>query len=242
MHTFKQATYFVRDVLDHATDAQLQFSGMTPYERDRLLSRDVTFGKQYRESAATFHKFPSIIDNTSHIHFQRSMDLNDSLETAAHEQFHAARFWGNSASLTQTIMAPVTAVSIALHVANLITDLPLPHHVPSLFVWGCGLTLHGLNSMHNSYQEELEAFRFGYLFSPDTYKAKSDDAVLDCSYPFDPYKLRKKSNKSYPTSTERLDLYLHTKQECIGGNILFPDASPKAAFKEWRKQNGHILS
>lgn len=262
MITFPQAIHAARTVLANATDAQLTFAGLAARDRDALLAHAVILKDEKRTQEdidrakdpavseplhrAAFYPRESYDQKAACISYDPLLigDDPDSIaECAAHELFHASKFFGSNgwrfqsglkdAHLTFAMILGGGGIGYGLGFDTLagIAASYIGSASSCAFLW----RRNKMRDKH-SYDEEIGAFRFGYLFRQDLYDAQNimeyDEEMQQKDGKFKKFF----KNRPYPTNHKRVDLYNETKYEqmAVGGNALFPDGalSLRAAFSE----------
>lgn len=210
-------TIAVRHTLARASDKQLAHSNLTAEQRDKLLEKPVLLSLHEEDShLAEFSSKKSRdaqashISFNQHIHMQGINDFYTILKSAAHENFHAAKFWsGKSAHMLST---PVPMLLTGGGAAALLTSAFT--FSPELAIAGIQFTASGLYQLctephKNLHEEESGAHRFGYIFSDLTYRNGYHPKAPDKT------KAKKRLKPGYPSQIEQHSLFIATVKECI---------------------------
>ena len=237
MMDFENHLAYVSNTLALATDADLRGMRLLPQERDGLLAHEFSvaaLGPEANPSwAGAFMPEASYQSQCNVIHYRHyrddepeKFDAARSLTVAAHEIYHAAKFWSKPFSQqTRTGYGSSLAFGPAF-LAGLVKPLLSTANGSTLMTAGLATSavlFAGAASSHIRQQakinsarkkEELQAFRFGYLFNPDCYRP---EAIK--SHHLKPVSLLEKFKTAfvdgYPSAAECHNIFVATRKECL---------------------------
>jgi hypothetical protein len=207
---------------------------MTLRERDQLLTKEINlFPFDNTHDDRTLGKFfpkESRDKNKSVIFYQPNLSTNETFAVAAHEMFHAGRFWANKKHPIFPIVQGAVAGSLGSLIGSYCAGtagniIGISAAIGAIYIYN------GIKSK----EEEFSASRFGNLFNPDCYNL-SHNPFIDNLYYKEDFKEKITSFlQIYPSNLELVSKYAETKKECVGGNILFPKSDIHKEFNEWKK-------
>jgi hypothetical protein len=168
-----------------------------------------------------------IIGNASFITYDPQMDIDKSLDMAAHESYHAMEFWGNSISSRAEIASlGVAPLSMAIgFMTSHFGIIPL----------GAMGSLISLGLLHHP--EEIKAHSFGALFHPQSYRPSTDLSSDKKQKPMTLKEIFLDNINGYPSLKRRAIIEQNTQHICSKeGSIFFSlDNTPDIAFSNWQK-------
>ena len=230
MRDFTIPVLYVRHVLNEADDAELAFLGMAPAEKTAVLEKDFKTGElNHKRFSGAFNPWPSYQQNLSHIKFKSSSHEDDEANTAAHEIFHAAKFW--SQKNIYPLGLPAVKYAIGLGVAIGLTGIAMQlQEVQILGAAVIGASC--LKDLRSVYKEEVAAYRFGYIFHKDSHFEDSIPAIDVRTSLLD--KFKDFFHLGYPSKNKRAHLFFEAKRECLSGNC---PRNYALDYHAWRADN-----
>jgi hypothetical protein len=224
-NTFEQNVHFVRYMLDKASDEELDSIRMRSEERDALLGKDVEIFQHDDkiECQGAFHPDKSKKKDLTVISYHRRLNTEacygyQSLDTAAHELFHAAKFWkSNKSPLSKSYNILVNTGYMAFWV-NLFIDTPYQGLIG--LALPIGMVADTYRGFSKRYSEEVSAHRAGAHFNMEVYQGSGENSFEIDSESKGKMNFYQRIG-AYPKNQKILDIYVEAAKECTEGKGFF---------------------